>query len=392
MRAIVFVIDGFGIGALPDAIEYGDEGANTILHVCESFPEKKWNNLKELGLGNCFNIINPKTLPGCEAVANPVASYGVMSELSPGRDTTTGHWEIAGIILNRAFHLFPAEYPSFPEELVSKFEQRIGTKIIGNIAASGTEIIDELGEKHMQTGYPICYTAHDSIFQIAAHEEVIPLEKLYRMCEIARELCNKYNIPRVIARPFLGKPGNFYRTERRRDFSIALPSESVLEILQKNNIEVIGIGKIGDLFNQVGLDKSYHDNGNKACINRLMKILNNNSKNNQFIFINVVDTDMLYGHRRDPKGFLDSVSAIDFCIPNILSSLKSEDLFIVTADHGCDPMYKGTDHTREYVPLLYYKKSNKAKKLGIRKQFSDIAVSLISFFGLKEKMFGESFI
>ncbi|MCL4418216.1 MAG: phosphopentomutase [Actinobacteria bacterium] len=391
MRSIVLVIDGFGIGALPDAAKYGDEGANTILHLCELFPEKKWSNLKELGLGNCFNVVNPKNLPGCEAIACPKASFGAMAEASPGRDTTTGHWEIAGIILDKAFPLFPTEYPSFPEDLVSKFEQRTGTKIIGNKAASGTEIIEELGEIHMQTGYPICYTAHDSIFQIAAHEEIIAIEKLYKMCEIARELCNKYNIPRVIARPFLGSPGNFYRTERRRDFSIALSGKSVLEVLQENGVQVIGIGKIGDLFNEVGLDRSYHDSGNIACMSRLLEILNEDTEKNQFIFINLVETDMLFGHRRDPKGFLDAVSVIDLWIPKIIGSLNSEDLLIITADHGCDPVYKGTDHTREYVPLVSYKKENIVKELGIRKQFSDIAVSVISFFGIGEKMFGQKF-
>lgn len=391
MRAVAIVIDSFGIGALPDAASYGDEGANTILHICEQINGPKWSNLKKLGLGNCAEVLGFK-LPGCEAVTDAQASYGVMKGKSPGKDTTTGHWEIAGILLEKAFYTFPPEFPSFPDELVAEFEKLTGRKILGNKAASGTEIIKELGEEHMKTGYPIVYTSADSVFQIAAHEEIIPIEEQYKMCEIARKICDKYNVARIIARPFEGKPGNFSRTKRRKDYSIDLPAESILDKLKTAGIKTIGVGKIGNIFNEQGLDISYPDKGNPACLDRVDELLASKTSDNEFIFVNLVDTDMNFGHRRNVAGYCDAVEAIDKRIPAYMNKLVEGDLLIFTADHGCDPAYKGTDHTREYAPLLVVQKGKPGVNLGIRESFADIAQSLATYFKISAYENGKSFL
>ncbi|RPI78022.1 MAG: phosphopentomutase [Desulfobacteraceae bacterium] len=303
-----------------------------------------------------------------------------MAPLSPGKDTTTGHWEMAGIVLNRAFHTFPPEFPSFPAELVTAFEAAIGKKILGNCSASGTEIIRELAEEHMRTGFPICYTSADSVFQIAAHEDIIPPDLLYAMCAIARKLCDAYQVARIIARPFAGKPGYFVRTERRKDFSIALPGPSLLDHLQTQGIKTVGVGKIGNIFNESGLTENYSDKGNAACLDRIDRLLPADSDQPDFIFANLVDTDMLYGHRRDAAGYLQAVSAIDDQLGKWLPGLSEKDLLIITADHGCDPTYRGTDHTREYAPLLSFSPGKPGQNLGIRKSFADIARTLTDFF------------
>ncbi|MCF7937206.1 MAG: phosphopentomutase [Spirochaetales bacterium] len=379
MRAVVMVIDSFGIGALPDAAQYGDEGANTARHICEQIPGQKWPNLKQLGLGNAAKLIGHE-LPGCEAVSEPSAWFGVMDMASPGKDTTSGHWEIAGIELDRPFETFPQGYPSFPEELVAEFTRRTGRKILGNRAASGTQIIQELGDEHVATGRPICYTSADSVFQIAAHEEVIPPEDLYEICSVARELCDPYRIARVIARPFTGTSDNYTRTKNRKDFSIALPGESLMEHLQRHGVNTVGVGKIGNIFAEQGLTENFPDKGNPACLDRTAELLKRNQDGNEFIFINLVDTDMIYGHRRDVRGYFDAVSKIDERIPAFLELLDESDLFIVTADHGCDPTWKGSDHTREYIPLLAYQKRGGKKQgpgsVGIRESHSDIAATV----------------
>lgn len=395
MRAVVLVIDSFGVGALPDAEDYGDEGANTALHICETVGKNLqgdlWPNLKSLGLGNAARILGFE-LPGCEAVEKPLASFGVMEEKSPGKDTTTGHWELAGVELENSFTTFPKDYPSFPAELVSEFSGRINRGTLGNKAASGTVIIEELGGEHLESGKPIIYTSSDSVFQIAAHDEVVSIEGLYGMCEIARELCNPYQIGRVIARPFTGKPGAFTRTKARKDYSISLPETSLLDYMLEHGIRTIGVGKIGDIFNEQGLSESYHDKGNHACIERTIDLINQGPKGeNGFIFVNLVDTDMHFGHRRDAPGYAAAVSEIDKRLPEIMDLLDKGDLLIVTADHGCDPTFKGSDHTREYVPLLVYQKDKAGKSLGIRKQFSDLARSLSDFFVLPPFKRGISF-
>jgi phosphopentomutase len=311
---------------------------------------------------------------------------------SPGKDTTTGHWEIAGIILDRPFETFPPEYPSFPEQLVREFERRTGRMLIGNTAASGTEIIQRLGEEHQKTGALICYTSADSVFQIAAHEDTVPLEELYRACTIARELLDRYRIARVIARPFVGTPGAFTRTKNRKDFSIALPEDGVLEHLRSHGIETVGVGKIGNIFNEQGLDRNYPEKGNPACLAKTRELLEDRPERDTFIFVNLVDTDMVYGHRRDVEGYHTALTEVDRELGEYINLCGADDLLIVTADHGCDPTYRGTDHTREYVPLLVYRKGETGRNLGERDSHADIASSLAAFFGAPEFTPGRRFL
>lgn len=391
MRATVIVIDSFGIGALPDAPEYGDEGANTALHIAEHVPGPKWPVMRRLGLGNASTLLGA-VLPGCEPLPQPEGSWGVMRMKSPGKDTTTGHWEIAGIILDRPFETFPPEYPSFPEQLVREFERRTGRMLIGNTAASGTEIIQRLGEEHQKTGALICYTSADSVFQIAAHEDTVPLEELYRACTIARELLDPYRIARVIARPFVGTPGAFTRTKNRKDFSIALPEDGVLEHLRSHGIETVGVGKIGNIFNEQGLDRNYPEKGNPACLAKTRELLEDRPERDTFIFVNLVDTDMVYGHRRDVEGYHTALTEVDRELGEYINLCGADDLLIVTADHGCDPTYRGTDHTREYVPLLVYRKGETGRNLGERDSHADIASSLAAFFGAPEFTPGRRFL
>ncbi|MDM8535622.1 phosphopentomutase [Desulfobacterales bacterium HSG17] len=381
MRAIILIIDSFGIGALPDAADYGDTGANTALSICRAIGKPQWPNLESMGLGNCAALLDV-SLPGLLPVEKPTTSFGVMAEKSPGKDTTTGHWELAGLILKEAFHTFPKNYPSFPAELVQKFEQTTGYEIIGNKAASGTAILEELGEAQMQGKRVIAYTSADSVFQIAAHEEIVPLQELYQICETARELCNPYQIARVIARPFIGLPGAFTRTKGRHDYSMDPPNGSLLDVLAQNNIETIGIGKIGDIFNQKGITQSFPEKGNPACIEKTLEVLRQKSNTPRLVFVNLVDTDMLFGHRRDSVGYHDAIADIDGKLPEIMQSLTPDDFLIITADHGCDPGFTGTDHTREYVPLLTNRPHCPASNLGIRESFADVAESITAFFGI----------
>jgi len=392
MRATILVIDSFGIGELPDAAEYGDVGANTALHICEAVDGPLWPNMKKMGLGNASELLN-NTLPGCEATAKPEALWGVMAETSPGKDTTTGHWEMSGLVLDKAFTQFPKEYPSFPEDLVAKFVKLTGCGgIIGNKAASGTAIIEELGEEHLKTGFPICYTSADSVFQIAVHMEKYSIQELYKMCEIARELCDPLAVGRVIARPFNGKPGEFFRTKERHDYSIALPDDSILDHLQKNAVKTVAVGKIGSIFNESGIDDSYHDAGNPDCMARVSELLSHKAEGKEFLFVNLVDTDMVYGHRRDPIGYAAAVSVIDNALPSYIDAMDNGDVLILTGDHGCDPTYRGTDHTREYVPLLWYQKGGKTGSVGIRGSFADLAASLIDYFDVAPMKNGKSFL
>ncbi|MBI9107775.1 MAG: phosphopentomutase [Spirochaetales bacterium] len=392
MRAVILVIDSFGIGELPDADEYGDKGSNTALHVSENSKDgASWPNLQNFGLGNASMLLGNE-LKGCPPVRAPLASFGVMKEVSPGKDTTTGHWELAGIVLDKAFPVFPPEYPSFPPALISAFEKETGRKIIGNIAASGTAIIDELGEEHMRTGALICYTSADSVFQIAAHEDIVPIEELYRICEITRKLCDPYMVGRIIARPFEGQPGAFVRTSRRHDYSIALPETTILDHLQANLVKTTAVGKIGDIFNQQGIGKSWPDKGNAACIDRTAELLREGDDKKEFIFVNLVDTDMVYGHRRDVQGYHDAVRAVDDRLPGLTELMKDGDLLVITADHGCDPSFRGTDHTREHVPLLYFIKGKQGVDLGIRESFTDLSQSLTAFFGVASYKRGNLFM
>lgn len=391
MRATILVIDSMGIGAMPDAEEYGDAGANTTLHTLQAVPGGSWPHLQKLGLGNASQVFGPN-LPGCEAVANPLASFGVMKEASPGKDTTTGHWELAGMPLTKPFSTFPPEYPSFPKELVEAFKDETGLDILGNKAASGTVIIEELGEEHMKSGKPICYTSADSVFQIAAHEDIISVEELYKLCEIARRLCDPYQVARVIARPFVGEPGSFSRTARRHDYSIALPGISLGEHLGAHGINTVAVGKIYDIFAETGFAENYPDKGNPACLDRTEELLKREIQGNELVFVNLVDTDMIYGHRRNPQGYYDSVKETDKRIGEYLKTMALGDVLIITGDHGCDPTHKGSDHTRELVPLLWYQKGQHGKNLGIRSSFSDLAASLCVYFGIPSMNKGSSFL
>ena len=387
MRALILVIDAFGIGALPDASRYGDDGADTLRSVClaeTQLDQVQWPTLRAMGLGNCKALLGAE-IANCAPVPHPTASFGVMAERSTGKDTTTGHWELAGIVLAQGFHTFVPEFPSFPKELVSRFETETGYTLIGNRSASGTAIIEEFGMEQMMGKRVICYTSADSVFQIAAHEEVVRLEQLYQICETARTICDDYRVARVIARPFTGTPGNFTRTAGRHDYSIELPGPTILDKLQEHNIETIGIGKIGDIFNQQGVSLSYPDKGNAECLQRVEDLLSDASRQDQLLFVNLVDTDMLYGHRRDAEGYYRAIGAIDRFLPKICKQLNNDDLLIITADHGCDPTFSGTDHTREYVPLLVYRAGLQGSNLGIRNSFCDVAATIGDFFGIENE-------
>lgn len=391
MRALLVIIDSFGIGALPDAHLYGDDGANTALHICKGVDEVSWNTLQKMGLGNCAELAG-HILPGCEPVSAPLASYGAMVEVSHGKDTTTGHWELAGVVLKEPFRTFSLEAPSFPAELLDRFRERTGYEVLGNKGASGTAIIEELGALHMAGKGLIVYTSADSVLQIAAHEQVVPIEELYRICAITRELADPYRIGRIIARPFIGESGQFTRTSSRKDFSMVPPHDTILDVLQQNGVNTVAIGKIGDIFCEQGIDVSYHDRGNIDCLQRLVNCLESSSDKDQFLFVNLVDTDMHFGHRRDIQGYHNAVEKIDRELEKIIGLMSGDDILIISADHGCDPGFKGSDHTREYVPLLVYSENRASINLGVRNSFSDVGQSLASYFTVPGLGNGTSFV
>ncbi|MDD4495754.1 MAG: phosphopentomutase [Eubacteriales bacterium] len=382
-RVTIIVMDSVGAGELPDAREYGDEGSNTLANVAKEVKGLKLPNLERLGLGNIIEI------DGVRPQKSPLASYGKMAEVSKGKDTTTGHWEISGLIMKNGFPVYP---DGFPKEIIDEFEKRIGTKILGNYPASGTEIINKLGQQHVITGYPIVYTSADSVFQIAAHEEIIPLKRLYEICVTAREILQgEHAVARVIARPFIGTEMNFKRTSARRDFSLEPPGETILDVLSLSGYEVKAVGKIEDIFMGRGITESNHATGNTACQTTILDFLKQEFEG--LIFANLVDFDMLYGHRNDPEGYAKALMSLDSWIPEFLNSLQTDDIAIITADHGCDPTTVGTDHSREYVPLLVYGKNVKGGiNLGIRNSFSDIAASVSELFGTQNPGPGYSFL
>ena len=381
-RAIIVVLDSVGAGALPDAAAFNDAHANTLGHINELIGLKV-PNMRGLGLGYVPGI----GMAGC---VNAVGAVGRCLERSMGKDTTTGHWEMAGLISERPFPLYP---DGFPQDVIARFEEAIGTKTLGNKPASGTAILDELGEEHMKTGYPIVYTSGDSVFQIAAHKDVIPLERLYEMCEIARaQLQGEHGVGRVIARPFIGTgKGQFTRTGERRDFSLVPPKTTLCDVVSEAGQECRGVGKIEDIFAHRGLTKSNHAAGNPACIDAMLKDLEDDFAG--LLFVNLVDFDSSYGHRRDPQGYADALEYFDKRLPEITERMTDEDLLIITADHGCDPTYNGTDHTREYIPLLCYKKRmKKLHHLGTRSTYADIAATVLEHLGIDERMGAESFL
>lgn len=381
-RVFLIVLDSVGIGSLPDAAEYGDEGANTLVHIAEKCGGLKLPHLEKLGLGNIAPI------PGVAADPVPLASWGSMFELSRGKDTIAGHWEMMGIVLQQPFALFPQ---GFPADLLDDFKSRTGVvSLLGNKAASGTEIIAELGEEHCSTAFPIVYTSGDSVMQIAAHEEVIPLPRLYEMCLKARELCNERRIGRVIARPFIGSPGEFTRTANRRDFPMLPPGDTVLDLLHNNGLEVTAIGKIENIFAGRGIHRSRPSHGNAEGMEILREEMTNAKRG--LIFANLVDFDMLYGHRNDAQGYKAALERFDKELGLLLHGLGSGDLLMITADHGCDPTTPGTDHTREQVPLLVYNSYLKARPLGVRASFADIGISILDLFNLQHNLPGRSFM
>lgn len=373
-RVVLLIMDSVGVGALPDAGAYGDAGSNTLGHTARAVGGLKLPHLGRLGLGNITSM------EGTPPVPDPAACYGRMAERSPGKDTTTGHWEIAGLILPRPFPVYPN---GFPPELIKQFEETIGRPVLGNKAASGTAIIEELGEQHLATGYPIVYTSADSVFQVAAHEAVIPVEELYAMCQAAREmLTGEHAVGRVIARPFTGKPGSFRRTARRHDYSLKPPGQTVLRLLVENNVTVTAVGKINDIFAGEGISRSIPTTGNAEGVTRTLELLR--SPLDGLIFINLVDFDMLYGHRNDPQGYAAALAELDRSIPELLDALREEDVLIITADHGCDPTTPSTDHSREYVPLLVYGRALRAGvHLGVRESFADVAATIADIYGLQ---------
>jgi phosphopentomutase len=381
-RITLIVLDGAGIGAMPDAPEWGDAGSDTFGHICES-RQLNLPNLQNLGLGN----IRP--LAGVSPIDKPRGGYGKCALKSNGKDTTTGHWEMAGIILERAFPTYPN---GFPQVLIDEFIAKTGVPgILGNIPASGTEIIKQLGEEHVQTKKPIVYTSADSVFQIAAHEEVIPLERLYEICEIARAMLRgEDEVGRVIARPFLGEPGSFYRTENRHDYAVPPPRENLLPLLSENGLDVVSIGKIASIYDSQGVTQDLTAKNNEQSIDQTIKALQANTRG--LIFSNLVDFDMLYGHRRDTEGYARALEHFDKRWPEIEAAMNDGDLLMITADHGNDPTYRGTDHTREYAPLIVYgKQARSAVDLGTRESLSDIGNTIAENFGLSLNA-GNSFL
>lgn len=381
-RAIVIVLDSVGIGELPDASEYGDAGSNTLAHTAEAVGGLHLPNMAELGLGNIAPI------KGVGPVEHPIGCYGKMAELSKGKDTTTGHWEMMGVVTEKPF---PTYHNGFPPELIQRFEQAIGRGTLGNVVASGTEIIKQLGEEHIKTGHPIIYTSADSVFQIAAHEDVIPVDDLYRMCRFARDmLVEPHNVQRVIARPFVGEPGSFTRTERRKDFALEPAGRTLLDAIVEKSAEVIAIGKIEDIYAHRGISRSEHTGNNRDGIEATIKAID--SGQGTLVFTNLVDFDMVYGHRNDSHGYAKTLEEFDQSIPHILDSLKADDILFITADHGCDPTTPSTDHSREYVPLLVYGRSIKqGGDLGFRSTFCDLAATLAEMLEVEERFCGESF-
>lgn len=381
-RVIIVLLDSVGVGALPDANLYHDEGSNTLGNLAIAKNGISLPNLEKHGLGNIIDI------KGVKRVDNPLSFYGKMNEKSKGKDTTSGHWEIAGLILDKPFATFNKQ---FPDELINEFKEKSGYDILGNYPASGTEIIKELGQRHIEEKKLIIYTSADSVFQIAAHEEVIPIDELYRMSEIARKICDKYNIGRVIARPFLGNEGNFYRTPRRKDFSAKPFKKTILDYLQEKGLNVTGIGKIKNIFSGFGVTKSIPTENNRDGMNRIKEELL--KKYEGLIFANLIDFDMLYGHRNNVDGYYQALFEFDNFLPQLLNSLSDSDLFIITADHGCDPTTESTDHSREYVPLIvHHKNIEVGKSLGIRETFSDIAKTISEIFSINGDIPGKSFV
>jgi len=383
-RIFLIVMDSVGIGEAPDATKFGDVGADTLGHIAEYQNGLKMPTMEKLGLGNI------KEVKGISKVEHPLGYYTKMQEASNGKDTMTGHWEIMGLHIEKPFRVFP---DGFPKKLLDELEEKSGRKIIGNKPASGTEIIAELGEEHLKTGAIIVYTSADSVLQIAAHEEIVPLDELYKICEIARELTldEKYMVGRIIARPFVGTPGDFKRTPNRHDYALKPFSRTVMNELKDGGFDCISIGKIADIYDGEGITKSLRTKSNNDGMDKLVETLHMDFTG--LSFLNLVDFDALFGHRRDPKGYGEALEEYDRRLPEVLENLTEDDLLLITADHGNDPTHPGTDHTREYVPLLAYSpRMKKGGEIPMRKTFADVGATVAENFRVKMPQFGESFL
>jgi phosphopentomutase len=381
-RVILFVLDSVGIGALPDSEKFGDIGVNTLGHIAESTDNFKIPNLMKMGIGNIDGV------DYIQADENPIGAFGRSLEASNGKDTTTGHWEIAGLYIEQPFKTYP---DGFPDYIIDEFEAKIGRKILCNKPASGTVVLEELGEEHMRTGSPIVYTSADSVFQIAAHEDIIPLSELYNMCQIARDmLMGEDQVARVIARPFIGKPGNFQRTSNRRDYSIKPYQKTVLDYAKEAGLKVKAVGKIVDIYDGEGITDDVHTKDNMDGVDQTLNYLKEDFQG--ILFTNLVDFDAKFGHRRDIPGYRGALEEVDARIPELMAAMKPTDMLIILADHGNDPAYKGSDHTREYIPLLIYGEEIKAGvNIGTRKTFADVAATVSDILNISATPYGESF-
>lgn len=380
-RITVIVCDSFGVGAMPDAAKYGDEGSHTLGGCCKAKPDMEVPNLVNLGLGNIAPFAQ------VPAVVSPLAAWGKMAEASPGKDTTTGHWEMMGLVLDKAFPVYPK---GFPKDFMEAFEKAVGRKTLANRPASGTEILVELGEEHMRTGALIVYTSGDSVFQIAAHEDVVPVTELYAICQTARDMLRgEHEVGRVIARPFVGKPGAFKRTYNRHDYAVLPAAPTLLDLMVKQGIDTYGIGKIGDIFCGQGIGNSQRTQGNIDG----MKVLGENLERypEGFHYLNLVDFDQNFGHRRDPVGYAKCLEEFDRLLPSILTRLTPKDLLFITADHGNDPTFPGTDHCREYVPILAFSPGRSGFELGVRSSFADLAATIADVWNVSGLKSGRSF-
>jgi len=375
-------MDSAGIGELPDAKKYGDCGTNTLINISKKVGRFNLPVMQQLGLGN---IRPAKTIPFCK---KPIGSFGYMAERSAGKDTTTGHWELCGVLTRKPFPTYPN---GFPPSIIGPFTKRIGTGILGNKTASGTEIIEELGAEHVKTGFPIVYTSADSVFQIACHEKVVPVKRLYAMCEAARKiLCGRHNVCRVIARPFVGKPGSFKRTDRRKDFALLPGETTLLDLIVKKKMTVLGIGKISDIFSGRGITGSIHTRSNAHAIDEIVKAIVR--KDYALTFANLVDFDTAFGHRNDVAGYYKALAYFDKRLAEIIHLLREDDILFITADHGCDPTTPGTDHTREFVPIMVYGKHLKCGvNLGRRDSFADCGQTIADILGVGRTAIGTSF-
>ncbi|MFK2824272.1 phosphopentomutase [Bacillus sp. B190/17] len=383
-RIHLIVLDSVGIGEAPDAAKFNDIGADTIGHIAEKMNGLQMPHMEKLGLANIRDI------QGLKKMEKPLAYYSKMQEASSGKDTMTGHWELMGLRIETPFQVFPN---GFPAELIHELEERTGRKVIGNKPASGTAILDELGLEHMDTGALIVYTSADSVLQIAAHEEIVPLDELYRICETARELTldEKYMVGRVIARPFTGQPGAFVRTVNRHDYALKPFERTVMNELKDSGYDVIAIGKIADIFDGEGVTESIRTTSNMDGMDQFIRVFDKPFTG--LSFINLVDFDALFGHRRDPEGYGRALEEFDARLPEVFDRMKEDDLLIITADHGNDPVHHGTDHTREYVPLLVYSKSmEQGRELPDRKTFADVGATIADNFQVNRPAHGESFL